>query len=142
MAKTNLLIFALLLVVLAAIAAKSANQYIAIRQSPVSEDPAVSAGSLGGTATQAIANCANTTEGYTQRLTVQNLHASNDLCVYWVAHDAACGSAHNCDRSGTDDGILLLAERSARWDVYCDLKTCLVASATDTVYHVSQSIYP
>lgn len=106
---------------------------------PVFTDPDRYTGSVGETPTIGIANPSVTMEGAIQRLIITNKHATNDLCVFWVATAAACGTAINCDGSGTDNGDLILGRMVKKVDVAGDLKTCVVASATNTTFHISRS---
>ena len=106
---------------------------------PVYSDPQRYTGSVGDTPTIGIANPAIVLEGAIQRLLITNKSTVNDLCVFWVATASACGTSINCDGSGTDNGDLILPRSVKEVMVAGDLRTCVVASATSTTFHISRS---
>lgn len=106
---------------------------------PIYTDPDRNAGSLVGANALGIADLASPIEAAIQRVVVTNTSASAKLCAYWVAAGAACGSAIDCDGSGTDDGDLVLAGSQRSFTVAGDLRTCLAGSASPTTFHVSRS---
>jgi hypothetical protein len=114
-------------------------QLSVIDMAPIYTTPDTYAGSVGGTPSVGIADPSVTVESATQRLIITNKHATNDLCVFWVATGATCGTAKTCDGTGTDNGDLILGRSAVAKRIAGDLRTCVVASATDTTFHISRS---
>ena len=123
-------------------AVTSEKQAILINLSPVYSDPDVRAGEISTTPAVGIDDCASANEGIIRRLSIQNTHASQDLCWYLVDAAGACGSSRDCDGSGTDDGNLVMPLSAVAPNVACDLRLCIVGSASQTSFHIASSEYP
>lgn len=118
------------------------SQVLPVIGSPLTEDPDRQATSIGDTPTVGIADRSPATGGAWQRLVVTNTSFDNNLCVCWVAAAASCASSCDCDLSGTDDGDLILPRANLERNVAGDLRTCIVASASSTVVHISRAEAP